>query len=117
MRGGIGPKMTSRTEALLGIWWISWLGIIGGFLSVGVFEYRIARSLRHGASSFCLALLFITSLMWAIFFLADHKSRKKIDGENSRQVVVTLLTLTGSILAVFTLLGIWFFTYIAPRII
>jgi len=55
--------------------------------------------------------------MWALFFVADHKARKKIDGENSRQVVVNLLTLTGSILAVFTLLGIWFFTYIAPRII
>ena len=107
--------MKSLTGALLGIWWISWLGIIGGFLSVGVFEYRSARSLRHGASSLCVALLFTTSLMWAIFFLADHNVRKRIDGENSRQVVVTLLT--GSILAVFTLLGIWFFTYIAPRII
>jgi hypothetical protein len=55
--------------------------------------------------------------MWAIFFLADLKARKKIDGENGRQVVVTLLTLTGSILAVFTVLGILVFIYIAPHII
>ncbi|SRR5260370_24234613 len=117
MRRGIGPEMKSLTGAVLWIWWISWLGIIGAFLWVGVFEYRTALSLRHGASSFCLSLLLVTSLMWTIFFLADDKVRKKIDGEKNRQVVVTLLTLAGSILAVFTLLGILFFIYIAPRIV
>ena len=108
--------MKSLNGFLLWIWWISWFGIVGAFLWVGVFEYRTILSLRHGPSSFSLALLLITSLMWVIFFVVDEKVRKKVDGEKNRQVVVALLTFAGSILAVFTLLGIFFFSYIAPRL-
>ena len=113
---GGGRKMNSLNGILLGIWWISWFGIIGAFLWIGVFEYRIVLSFRHGASSFSLTLLLITSLMWVIFFVVDEKARKRVDGEKNRQVVVALLTFAGSILAVFTVLGILFFTYIAPRL-
>ena len=108
--------MKSFNGVLLGIWWISWFGIIGAFLWVGVFEYRVILSLRHGPSSFCLRLLLITSLMWVTFFVVDDKARKRVDGDKNRQVVVALLTFAGTILAVFTLLGIFFFSYIAPRL-
>lgn len=108
--------MKSLNGVLLWIWWIGWFGIIGAFLWVGVFEYRNTLSLRHGPASFSLALLLVTSLMWVLFFLVEEKARKKVDGEKNRQVVVALLTFAGSILAVFTLLGIFFFSCIAPRL-
>jgi hypothetical protein len=98
---------------LLGFWWISWFGIIGGFLMVGIGEYK------HGspaASHFSITLMIVTILLWIVFFIADDRARKGIDGERSTTVVVDLLTLTGTFLAIFTLLGIGFFVVIAPRI-
>ena len=49
--------------------------------------------------------------------MVDDKARKRIDGEGNTAVVVDLLTLTGTFLAVFTLLGVGFFVVIAPRIL
>jgi hypothetical protein len=65
------------------------------------------------ASRFSITLMLVTLCS---FFIADHHARKRIDGEANRRVVVDLLTLTGTFLAVFTLLGIGFFVVIAPRV-
>ena len=58
-----------------------------------------------------------TVLLWIVFFIADDMARKRIDGEGNTAVVVDLLTLTGTFLAVFTLLGVGFFVVIAPRVL
>jgi drug/metabolite transporter (DMT)-like permease len=98
---------------LLGLWWISWFGIIGGFLMVGVGEYKRESP---AASHFSIVLMVVTVLLWVVFFIADDKARKRIrEGETT--VVVGLLTLTGTFLAVFTLLGLGFFVFIAPRVL
>jgi len=97
----------------LGLWWISWIGIIGGFLMVGIGENRYES---RAASQFSMTLMIVTVLLWIVFFIADDKARKRIDGEGNTAVVVDLLTLTGTFLAVFTLLGLGFFVVIAPRI-
>jgi hypothetical protein len=97
----------------LGLWWISWFGIIGGFLMVGIGAHRHESTV---ASRFSITLMIVTVVLWTSFFIADHHARKRIDGEANRRVVVDLLTLTGTFLAVFTLLGIGFFVVIAPRV-
>ena len=97
----------------LGLWWVSWFGIIGGFLIVGIGGYRHESS---AASHFSITLMIVTVLLWIVFFIADDKARKTIDGEGNTAVVVDLLTLTGTFLAVFTLLGVSFFVVIAPRV-
>jgi drug/metabolite transporter (DMT)-like permease len=98
---------------LLGLWWISWFGIVGGFLMVGVGEYKHEPP---AASHFSIVLMVVTVLLWVVFFIADDKARKRIrEGETT--VVVGLLTLTGAFLAVFTLLGLGFFVFIAPRVL
>ena len=96
----------------LGLWWICWFGIIGGFLMVGIGEYRHESP---AASHFSITLMIVTVLLWIVFFIADDKARKRIDGEGNMTVLVDLLTLTGTFLAVFRLLGVGFFVVIAPR--
>jgi hypothetical protein len=102
-----------RWKHWLGTWWICWFGIIGGFLMVGVGEFRYQSA---SASHFSLALIIVTMAAWLIFFVADDKIRKRIDGDENRAAVVDLLSLTGTLLAAFTLLGIGFFVSIAPRL-
>src|SRR5215472_6956187 len=93
---------TSLLDLLLSIWWVSWLGIIGGFLYVGVSEVKIEFS-RSAVSRPSLALLVAVPLSWICFFVADSKVNERTPK------VVKLLTAAGSSLAAFTLLGIWFF--------
>ena len=80
---------------------------------VGIGEYRHES---RAASHFSITLMIVTVLLWIVFFIADDKARKRIDGVGNTTVVVDLLTLTGTFLAVFTLLGVGFFVVIAPRI-
>ena len=80
---------------------------------VGVFDFRHEST---KASHFSLALMMVTIGAWIVFFVADSKIRKRIDGEETWAAMVDLLTLTGTPVAVFTLLGIGFFVYIAPNI-
>jgi hypothetical protein len=101
------------TRSWLGLWWISWFGIIGGFLMVGIGEYWHESA---AASHFSVTLMIVTILLWIVFFIADDRARKRINGEANATVVVDLLTMTGTFLAVFTLLGIGFFVVIAPRV-
>jgi hypothetical protein len=80
---------------------------------VGIGEYRHESP---AASHFSITLMIVTVLLWIVFFIADDNARKRIDGEANTTVVVDLLTLTGTFLAVFTLLGVGFFVVIAPRV-
>ena len=68
------------------------------------------------ASHFSVTLMTVTVQCWIAFFFADDRARKRINGEANTTVVVDLLTMTGTFLAVFTLLGIGFFVVIAPRV-
>jgi hypothetical protein len=104
-------------DILLSIWWISWIGIICAFLYVGVWEYRNISVVQGGASHrFSLTLLIVTSLLWVAFYAVEEKAREKVDGAKNEQVVVSLLTVAGTFLAIFTLMGISYFIYIAPRV-
>lgn len=78
---------------------------------VGVFDFRHEST---KASHFSGALMMVTIGAWVVFFVADSKVRKRIDGEENMVAMIDLLTLTGTLLAVFTLLGIGFFVFVAP---
>jgi hypothetical protein len=80
---------------------------------VGIGEYRHESP---AASHFSIILMVVTVLSWIVFFIADSKARKKLNAQANAMVVVDLLTITGTFLAVFTLLGIGFFVVIAPRV-
>jgi hypothetical protein len=95
-------------DLLLSVWWVSWLGIIGGFLCVGVSELKIEFS-RGPVSQLSLALLVAVPLSWICFFVADSRANERTPK------VVKLLTAAGSSLAAFTMLGIWFFVANAAR--
>jgi hypothetical protein len=102
---------------LLSLWWISWFGIIGAFLATGAMEYRYMSSAQTGAiPGFSLTLLIVTTVLWVVFYAANETVRRRVDGETNKQVVVELLTLAGTFLAIFTLIGTFFFIYIAPRL-
>jgi hypothetical protein len=100
--------MLPQTRTLLSVWWVSWLGIIGGFLYVGVSEVKIEFS-SGAVSRPSLALLVAVPLSWICFFVADSKVNERTPK------VVKLLTAAGSSLAAFTVLGIWFFIANAAR--
>jgi drug/metabolite transporter (DMT)-like permease len=100
-------------KSIRGLWWISGFGIIGGFLMVGIGEHGHEST---AASRFSITLMIVTVVLWVVFFIADRYARKRIDGEANTTLVVDLLTLAGTFLAVFTLLGIGFFVVIAPRV-
>jgi hypothetical protein len=91
-------------NTLLGIWWVSWLGIIGGFLQVAVLEVQIEFS--HGRPSLRSLLLLLTvPTLWVCFFFVDSRAKDRTP------TVVKLLTIAGSSLAALTLLCIWLFIF------
>lgn len=104
---GTGFELTSAEKAkdvLLWLWFLSWFAFLGAFLYIGVWEYRIAASLGRHASRDCLVLLIVTVFLWILFFAVHTRARS-----NRFSLVV------GTVLAVFTLAGIFFFAYIAPN--
>lgn len=103
-------------DMLLSVWWVSWFGIVPSFFIVGVWETWYIASQRRGASRYSLTVLIVTSLLWVLFYFVDNKARERVDGVKNRLVVVELLTIIGTVLAIFTLLQIFFFIHIAPRI-
>jgi hypothetical protein len=114
---GTGLERSTLEKAkgiLLGLWWVSWLGIIAGFLLVGVQEYRLSSAQGGASSRFSLALLIVTALLWVVFYVVDAKTPRWVGG--ARNDHVDLLTLAGTFLAIISLMGIWFFVYIAARI-
>jgi hypothetical protein len=101
--------MRSLTNRLLSVWWISWFGFIGAFLIIGGLE--CTQEISRGAPSpFSLTLLIVTSLSWAFFFVSDAKA------PNREPAMVSVLTTMGTILTIFTDLGIFYFVDIAPRV-
>ena len=114
---GLEPSTSEGvTSSLLGIWWVSWFGILGAFLFVGVWQLRIASSLGRGIPYFSFMLLAVTIVLWILFFVLDEKVRAKAKRDDNWPALVLLSTLAGTILAVFTLVGTFFFIYIAPRV-
>lgn len=115
-RTGFDPRSpTKRSSAkkiksLSGLWWISGFGIIGGFFLVGGWEYKREFDQGSAASHFSLALLTIIALSWSAFLVFDGKARKR------EPMVVDVLTAMGTLLAIVTLLGIFFFVQIVPRV-
>jgi hypothetical protein len=103
-------KLREKIKSLSGLWWISWFGIIGGFFLVGGWECKREFDDGGAASHFSLVLLTIIASSWSAFFVVDGKAR------NREPVVVEVLTAMGTLLAIFTLLGIFFFVQIAPRV-
>jgi carbon starvation protein CstA len=103
-------KKTATIGKALGVWWISWFGIISGFLLTGVEEYRRELSQGGAAAPFSLAVLIVIAFSWVIFYMATSKF------EEQWPIVWRLFTTVGSILAVITMLCIYFFVYIAPRV-
>jgi RsiW-degrading membrane proteinase PrsW (M82 family) len=95
-------KRTSLADLLLSIWWVRWFGIIGGFLYVGVSQVRFEFS-RCAVSRPSLALIVAVPLLWICFFIADFKANERT------HKVVKLLTIAGTLLAAFSVLGICFF--------
>jgi hypothetical protein len=109
--------MTTLEKAkstLVGIWWISWFGIIAGFVMVG-WDYRNIPP-KGTPLRFSLSLLIVMILLWAVFYVVGEKARAKVDGAKNYRVVADLLTMTGTFLAIVTIMGILFFIYIAPRV-
>jgi hypothetical protein len=102
--------MTSFTDLLLSLWRLSWFGIFGGFLFVGLAEFRHETPRGGGVAHFTIALLIVVSLSWIAFAAAYFRTRTR------EPLVVRLLTLMGTLLAVFTFLGIYFFVTIASRL-
>jgi hypothetical protein len=114
---GLAMSALDRCKQLLrSVWWISWFGIIFSFFLVAFWEHRYISSQGGISSRFSVALLIVTSLLWVLFFATEEKARDWVEGAKSKIVVAELLTLAGTILAIFTLLGIFYFIYVAPRI-
>jgi hypothetical protein len=102
--------MTSLTDLLLSLWRLSWFGIIGGFLFVGIAEFRHEIPRGGAVAHFTIALLTVVTLSWIAFFAVTTTARSR------EPYIVRLSTLMGSLLAIFTLLGIYFFVTIASRL-
>jgi hypothetical protein len=102
--------MNPVTDLLLSLWRLSWFGIIGGFLFVGIAEFRHEIPRGGAVAHFTVALLVIVTLSWIAFFAVHMTARTR------EPFIVRLVTLMGTLLAVFTLLGIYFFVTIASRL-
>ena len=103
-----GKRLLAASRTFLWFWWISWLGIIGGFFLVGGQETWRELSQDGAALPFSLTLLIVIPVLWTAFLIADSKVKE-------RARMVALLTTVGTILAILTLIGIFFFVDIAPR--
>ncbi len=105
----VGPRERTTCDLFMGLWWVSWIGIIGAFLAVGGRECWQEFSRGGEAAPFSEIFFVVVILSWSAFFVVDGRAR-------ARNRVVHLLTLMGTLLAVFTLLAIFFFARIAPRV-
>ena len=66
----------------LGLWWISWFGIIGGFLMVGIGEYRHES---RAASQFSITLMIVTVLLWIVFSWWMTRRERESMAKGTRQ--------------------------------
>ena len=95
---------------LLGLWWISWFGIIMGFICIAAIECRRELSVGSPALLFSATSVIVTLVSWAAFFFCESRARRR------DVTVVRLLTAMGTIVAAMSLLGIFYFAGIAPRV-
>lgn len=102
--------MSSLTDLLLSLWRLSWFGIIGGFLFVAVAELRHESPHGGGVAHFTVALLIVVILSWITYFVARSRLR------TGDPLIARLLTVMGSLLALFTLLATYFLVTIASRL-
>jgi hypothetical protein len=111
---GFDPTKGERIAgALLGLWWISWFGVISAFLLVG---YELL-SFVDGRAAYSSILLFaVTVFLWIMFYIVTEKLGAKMPRDRNWHAFTLVSTLAGTILAIFTLLGIAFFVYAAPHI-
>jgi len=114
--GFLPTKLEKMTGRFLGIWWISWFGIIGGFLFVGFSECKLLSAIGGRAAHFSIVLFTATVLSWVLFFVVTEKLTVRITRDRNWHSYTLLSTFAGSVLAIFTLLGIAFFIYVAPHI-
>src|ERR1700722_15212803 len=113
---GVGFEPTEREKIagpVVGIWWISWFGIISAFLLVGC---ELLSFIQGRAAYSSILLLTTTVLLWILFYVATEKLGAKMPRDKNWHAFTLVSTLAGTILAVFTLLGIVFFLYVAPYI-
>jgi hypothetical protein len=111
---GFEPTNSERiTSNFLSVWWISWFGIISAFLLVG---YELLSFIQGRAAYSSILLLTATVLLWILFYIVTENLRAKIPRDRNWHASTLLSTLAGTILAIFTLLGIAFFIYVAPHI-
>ena len=96
-------------DLLLSLWWISWFGILGPFLWLGGWSFKIQIS-NGSPTRLPAVILLVVPLLWISFFVADSK----VEDRNLRAMM--LLTITGTLLAVLSLAGIWYFVSVAPRV-
>jgi hypothetical protein len=66
------------TDIFLSVWWISWFGIIGGFLLVGFWEYKLLSAIGGLAAHFSIVLLTVIVLSWILFYVVTAKLEAKI---------------------------------------
>jgi hypothetical protein len=100
---------------LLWLWVMSWFAFTGH--SFG-WEFGSTESLypQSRVSNVCLMLISTTIVLWVLFFAVDHNARSNARGEKTWKSLVQLSTLAGTILAIYTLLGVVFFVHVAPQL-
>jgi len=116
---GAGFEPT-RHESLRGrvvsLWWISWFGIIAGFISASVMQIRIAWLSGPGIPYFSILILIVTLALWLAFYVVEEKSGAKIPVDRWWQSHVWPRTLVGTILAALTLAETFLLVYFMPSI-
>jgi hypothetical protein len=108
--------MEKVSDIFLSVWFLCWLGIIMGFIFLFFSEYRTVSSISSAGAHFSLALFVTTALLWVLYFACDHKARAKVESTADWKSLTLLSILAGSILAIYTLMGIAFFVFVAPRV-
>ena len=92
------------------LWWISWFGVIGAFIVIAGIECRREFSIDSPALLFSAVAVTAVLGSWAAFFICENKARRR------DATVVNLLTTMGTIIAGMSLLLIFYFVTIAPRV-
>ena len=108
--GEVQDRGARRFRRFLGLFWVTWFGFIISFAFIAVVEVRREFFANSVALPFSSSLTALTLLSWIAFFVADAKLPER------GPVAVNLLTMLGAVLAGMTLLGIFYFVSIAPRV-
>jgi hypothetical protein len=100
----------AKWGSVLGLWWIAWFGIIGSLLWIASMELK--RELVEHSPATLFSLVFFSTVIaaWIAFFIADSKLTA------NRQPFVSLLTTFGTALSAFTLVAVFYFVVVAPRV-